>query len=468
MELFKVIPDNFFSLLSSPNKACYAGAILEAFKVYEDASILGIDKKIVVEVLCDYLENEYFNTDNEDIEQEEGKEISIKEKANYILRRMEECGWIDIDVTNDYVELLNFRDYAISVCEALLQIEPTYSDYSDSTSPEYRGYIYTIYSLITNPLNIEYGVLMEQIYRNTKMFIRQLRKLDSRLKDYIKQIIDHSDIKELMDLLMDYKVELVDRAYFRLKTSDNVNKYRLGIVNKLDSFLMDNAIMHQIALSYQNRYHDYDEAFRRASRDINEIIEIFNSLDEMITEIDKKNKTYINSTIGKIEFLLKEDNNISGKLNTILKYISDQNKKGKVDSAITMVQPIFRLKSFKALSMDSLYQPRGSYQKVDNYTLLDEKIDLSKIQADFFKQYETIYTEENVLRFLKEHLEEGKVLASNLLSDDPTFEEVLMVIYALIYSNGSIDETYKLTKLDNIVTKGRFRFNDFMILREES
>ena len=50
MDLFKVIPDNFFSLLSSKNKSVYAGCIIEAFKIYEEGSILGIDKKIVIEV----------------------------------------------------------------------------------------------------------------------------------------------------------------------------------------------------------------------------------------------------------------------------------------------------------------------------------------------------------------------------------------------------------------------------------
>ena len=58
MEIFKIIPDNFFSLLSSKNKSVYAGCIMEAFKIYEEGSILGIDKKIVVEVLTDYLDKE--------------------------------------------------------------------------------------------------------------------------------------------------------------------------------------------------------------------------------------------------------------------------------------------------------------------------------------------------------------------------------------------------------------------------
>ena len=279
MEIFKIIPDNFFSLLSSKNKSVYAGCIMEAFKIYEEGSILGIDKKIVVEVLTDYLDKEMEEILDMEIDEDADKPSS-RDKANFILRRMEECGWIDIDVTNDYMEVLNFRDYAITIIEALLQIEPQIDDYADTSQKEYRGYIYTIYSLLTNPMNIEYGVLMEQVYRNTKLFIRELRKLDSRLKDYIKSIVDRTEIKDLMESLIDYKVELVDKAYHRLKTSDNVNKYRLEIVNKLDSFLADPAIMEQIAIAYRVRYANIDDAYRRASRDITEMIDIFSILHQ--------------------------------------------------------------------------------------------------------------------------------------------------------------------------------------------
>ena len=466
MELFKVIPDNFFSLLSSKNKSVYAGCIIEAFKIYEEGSILGIDKKLVVEVLTDYLEGEAEELVDMEVSEDENKPSS-RDKANFILRRMEECGWIDIDVTNDYVEILNFRDYAITVIEALLQIEPQYDDYSDSNQKEYRGYIYTVYSLLTNPMNIEYGVLMEQVYRNTKMFIRELRKLDSRLKDYIKSIVERTEIKDLMDSLINYKVELVDKAYQRLKTSDNVNKYRLEIVNRLDEFLDDNMIMEQIASAYRNRYGNYDDAYRRANRDINEIIDIFNALDDMITEIDAKNKTYINATIGKIEFLLKDDNNVPGKINAILKFISDKNKQGKVDSAINMVQPIFNLCSYKSVNEASLYTPRGSYAKPEAQRLLMEKNDILDIQSAFFKEYETVYTEEKVLKFVEANMVNNRLRAGELLNEDSTIEDILMVIYALIYTNSNDEVNYKVVKLNGLVENTRFKFNDYLIIKEE-
>ena len=466
MDLFKIIPDNFFSLLSSKNKALYAGAIIEAFKIYEEGSILGIDKKLVVEVLTDYIDKQNEELVDMEVDEDENKPTS-RDKANFILRRMEECGWIDLDVTNDYVEILNFRDYAITFIEALLQMEPVYDEFGDQTQNEYRGYIFTIYSLLSNSANVEYGVLMEQVYRNTKLFIRELRKLDSRLKDYIREIVDRSEIKDLMESLINYKVELVDKSYFRLKTSDNVNKYRLVIVNKLEEFLNDEMILEQISTTYRSKYHNPDDAYRRVCRDINEIVDIFNSLDDMITEIDKKNKTYVNSTIGKIEFLLKDDNNVPGKINTILKHISLMHKKGKVDSAITMVQPIFALKSFKSINEASLYTPRGTYAKPEPQKLLTEKNDIFDIKNEFFKQYETIYTEDKVLKFVDTHMTDNKLQVGSLINEESTIEDILMVVYSLIYTNSTDDEEYTVVKLDHLVENSRFKFNDFMIIKEE-
>ena len=47
-----------------------------------------------------------------------------------------------------------------------------------------------------------------------------------------------------------------------------------------------------------------DEAMSKAIQNIDEVIDAFNALEDFITEIDNKNRNYINSTIGKIKFLL--------------------------------------------------------------------------------------------------------------------------------------------------------------------
>jgi hypothetical protein len=54
-----------------------------------------------------------------------------------------------------------------------------------------------------------------------------------------------------------------------------------------------------------------------------------------------------------------------------------------------------------------------------------------------------------------------------LINDDSTIEDILMVIYALIYANSNDDIDYTVVKLDHIAENNRFKFNDFMIIKEE-
>lgn len=57
MRLFEIIPDRFFSVLTSPLKEDYA-AIL--FKIYEQylLTTFGIEREVLVDVIVDYIEEE--------------------------------------------------------------------------------------------------------------------------------------------------------------------------------------------------------------------------------------------------------------------------------------------------------------------------------------------------------------------------------------------------------------------------
>jgi len=245
MELYKLLPDNFFSVLNCKNQELYVKCLFAVYKSYEQGSILGMDKNLAQQVITDLLDAIPVETVIED----EEAETDNKGKAAAILRRWETCGWIDIDVNNDYVEILNFRDYAITIIQSLKTIsQDSFYGYDDE-SHEFRGYIYTVYSLLTNE-HPEYAMVLDQVYKNTIAFVREIRKLDSRLKFYIKTIIDNSEIKDLINLLVNYKVELVDQAYYRLKTSDNVNKYKLEIIKRLEEFQQNPLIMDLIAKDY--------------------------------------------------------------------------------------------------------------------------------------------------------------------------------------------------------------------------
>ncbi len=477
MELFDVIPQNFFSILSSKNKRLYSACAMQAFQIYETGSILGVDKKLIVDELTLFLEDhpDLINEENDsELLPEESNDK--RELANFVLRRLEECGWIYVDLTQEYTEILNFTDTAITIIEALYQICPqsgkyeTYDDYSDDNNyqafvdpNEYKGYIYTIYSLLSND-DLDYSIMISEVYKNTKSLIRSLRKMDSRIKDYINSVVETSEIKDLMKNLMNYNEEIYEPTYKKLKTSDNINKYRLKIVTKLEEISSNSIAMEQISNDYMLRFRNSSVALEKANRDIDEMIDIFNDLDQYITGIDEKNRNYINSTIGKVKFLLTEEDNIIGKLNSILKYIKIENQNGKVDKAINKVNSVFRLESLKGFNQSSLYTPRGKYQRGDFSDLDLDRFDFEALDESYLKGFKSKYDPVFMTDFILRRLDDTNSLEAKSILTDGTFDDALMCIYVLIFAS---EHEYSILKLDDSIQTDYFKMANFKITRKE-
>lgn len=461
MEIFSLLPTNFFSVLNSKNQEIYVKSLLAVYKQYEQGSILGMDKSVAQQIVSEILEVQPVDT----ILEGEEDVLDARGKAASILRRFEECGWIDVDVNNDYVEILNFRDYAITMIQALISVsQDNYYGYDDETH-EFRGYIYTVYSLLKTE-QPDYAMTLDQVYKNTIAFVREIRKLDSRLKYYIKTIIDNSEIKDLISLLVNYKVELVDQAYYRLKTSDNVNKYKLEIVKRLEEFQQNPAIMESIANDYLPKCnHNPELALVRANKKINDIIDIFNSLPLLIDEIDNKNKVYVNSTIAKIKFLLNDDENVIGKLTVVLRYMADNIKKYKTETALKTVSPMFAIRSHRFLNNDSLFTPRGVYEHASAQYLLDNDVTPSAaMQEAFYKEFETDFSEEVIKKYLTEVFKlQPLIKASEILCDDMSDEALLRLLYILVYSGEEMN--YYVLPLSGTIRHKRFQLYDFQIIR---
>lgn len=469
MDFFSMIPDGFFSLLSSKNKRIYSACILQSFETYETGSILGIDKKVIVDDLVNFLDKSTYLYDIEDEEDEESNPQSKRELANYILRRMEECGWIYIDVTNDYEEILNFSDVAIIICEALIKAYPSYAyqggeegDY-ESHANEYQGYIYTIYSLLSNPDNVDYAMTFDLIYSYTKQLIRALRRLDGRLKDYISSVVETIEIKDLMEKLMLFKTEVYDRSYLKMKTSDNINRYRLDIVSKLEQLSNDSFAMSMIINDYKRRYANPEMATQKASKAVDEVIDVFNSIDDFVSEIDNKNRTYINSTIGKIKFLLSEEDNVIGKLNSILKYVKDTNAQGKIEKAQKLLDSLYQFNHLKVYHPEnSMYSPRGSYTRNYNQVLDDIGLDGFELTPEFLQQFKSAYNEIEIANFLEANMVDGCLDASVVINYNTDSLTVLMTVYSLMFAS---DKDYRITISDKEISHKRYRMRSFRIER---
>lgn len=470
MDLFDVIPKNFFSILSSKNMKLYIASILETFKIYENASIMGIDRKTVVDELAYFLETHSYDLDdNDDEDIDEDEEIVTKrDLANLVIRKLKKCGWIYTDITNEYEEIINFTDPAMVICEALLKMVPKFELGSDEyveeylNVDEYQGYIYQIYCILNQENKSDYSMLFSLVYSNTKQLIRALRRLDSRLKDYITSVIDKTDVKDLMETLMIYNTNIFDPIYKKLKISDNINRYRLSILTNLEEIEQNEVAVKEIAKGYTGVVDEY--SINKAIKNIDDVVDAFNAIDGIISEIDNKNKTYINSTIGKIKFLLSDDDNMIGKLNRILKYVKDSNAAGKIDKALRMVEGLYNINNLKGYSQEnSLYFPRGNYER-NNSNLLDLEVLDFELDPSYLEQFKSAYNEDEVKAYLENKFIDNEFNAIDNIKFDSSEKEFLNLIFTLIYS---ANQNYQITFTDQIIDHYKYQMKNYIVRRDK-
>ena len=475
MDFNKILPENFFNLFQSKNRSLYIESLIRIYKKYETGSILGMPKDEARDIVEDLLEEEgNAISDLYDEDDDKDEEIpNYRELANHFLRRFEKTGWVTIDVTNDYLEILNFNDYAISIILALIEIkrDASFSLFADNFSLDseeanFKGYVFTIYSLL-NSSTFDYGLLLNQVYKNTINFVREIRKVDHKLREFIQLIDTKENIKDLVELLGQYKDEVMDKAYFKLKTFDNINKYKLDIVRKLEAMQENSDIMSIIANDYLFlSSNDASLAQFTANKQINDCIDIYNSLDVIMNEIDKKNRDYITQTLAKVKYLLNDATDVVGVLNLIVQHYTEKVKKGQAESGFNDIRKLFTLNVDKTLGISSLSIPRGNYKKSENNALSKIRVDFSHFRDTFFEAFKALYTEEDVKDILEGTMSIGEEKdAKAFIKNDATQKDIIRLLYIVIYASGFND--YQIKELDEYIETDNYLIKNFIIRRRE-
>ncbi len=474
MDFNKILPDNFFNLFQSKNRNLYIESLIRVYKRYETGSILGMPKDEARDIVEELLEEDGETIEDLYDEDDQDEEIpNYRELANHFLRRFEKTGWVTIDVTNDYLEILNFNDYAISMILAFIEIkrDASYSLFADNFSLDseeqnFKGYIFTIYSLL-NSNTFDYGLLLNQVYKNTINFVREIRKVDHKLREFIQLIDQKENIKELVVLLSQYKEEVMDKAYFKLKTFDNINKYKLDIIRKLESMQENPDIMSIIANDYLFLCgNDPSLAQFTANKQINDCVDIYNSIDGIMNEIDKKNRDYITQTLAKIKYLLNDSTDVAGILNLIVQHYTEKVKKSQAESGFNDIKKLFTLNTIKALGISSMSVPRGNYKKNENNALSKTRIDFSHFRDTFFEAFKALYSEKDIIEILEATLNIGEEKdAKAFINSDATQKDIIRLLYIVIYASGF--NNYAIKDLDSYIETDKYIIKNFTIRRRE-
>lgn len=459
--MFHVLPGNFFVPLASPNRTVYWECICKLFSVMDYQLSFGIEREVVVDELQYYFEQ----SAAAEIVEEDFAGADSRGKANGILRKLEYYGWLEIETDKSYVQRVNFKEYSVRVMKTLLEIE-------DGKQIEYQGYIYTIYSLVRgnsdNP-----GVVLLQIMENTDYLITGLKNLNSNIKHYIDELTKHSTVAEIMDALFnDYITNIVDKAYHRLLTSDNVSKFRPEIIERLESRSKSRSYIEKAASELAGLQEtDVDTARENVYKYLHEIIEAFRNMDDILNEINQKNTQYQRAAINRARFLLSGNEDIRGQIKELLVGIHEVMNEEKMELGgiyeIGFLDNLVRLYSCGFLDESSLYSPIEGKKEFKPQQMINREPDLELRQEKMRRiaeKMQKILSVGKIERYVDECMGDRKeMLATELPLSD--VEDFVKIIYVRLYGQRK-NMRYGVETGEEKEVNG-FRFRDFRIWRKQ-
>jgi len=420
----------------------------------------GVERDVLVEELEYYFDQ----TQAAEMDEEEFQALDSRGKANSMIRKLEFYGWIEIETDKSYVQRVNFKEYAVKIIKTLLEI-------ADGKQIEYQGYIYTIYSLARS--NTDHpGIVLLQILENTDMLITGLKNLNSNIKHYIDELTKHQTVAEIMDALFnDYITNIVDKAYHRLRTSDNVSKFRPEIIERLESKSHNRNYIERASQEISGIREVSEEDGRElVYKYLHEIIEAFRNMDDILMEIDQKNTQYQRAAINRARFLLSGDEDVRGQLKELLIGINEVMNEEKMDLGgiyrIAFLDELVRIYSSSVIDGNSLYSPTEGRKEFVSQELVQEEPDLLKRQEKIRRiteKMQNVLSPSKIEAYVKHQLGEKKQLraAQFPLSTD---EDFIRIIYIRLYGQRK-NMNYRVESLEEVQVGG-YRFRDFMIRRK--
>ena len=468
MNLFNIIPDDFFKPLTSKYKTTYIDCLRLIYNTYKSELSFGVDKEIIVTQLETYFDNEsttemVFDEDNEIAN-------DSRSKANAILRRLKDSGWIEHELSNDFRVKVNLFDYAATVIESFNKI-------IKNEELEYQSLVSQIHATLLNKEGYSkpYEYIIKRVIENTEELMVGLKKLNTNIKKYIDAITNEKSAAEIVQDFFIYHKDIGSKAYHRIKTSDNISYFRSSIIENLHNILNDEDIFERAVSGYMEVEQVADQVLAHdlLRGQILSIISAYRNYDEIISEIDYKNAKYIGSSVARAKFLLTNSNNAEGKISKILGYLSDElnndetlNLNDEIDDPFLRVFNIFP-QGF--IDSDSLYVVPIS-KRVSLPEDLDSTLGITAEQRELHRlalqdKSKNRFSRKNINHYIEGLLKENKaVLASSLPLTNK--RDLIKIIFISLYGRDK-KSIYKTTLIPEIIAVDTFQFHDFLIERCE-
>lgn len=455
--LFSVLPNDFFKPLNSKYKDQYADCLLAIYNSYKTEISYGVERNSVVSTLTDY-----FNTRTDDIsfDDENSFEKDSRSKAQKTINYLKDCGWLDFEEEKNYQQNVVLTEQAVPFIRTMNEV-------IKNEETEYQGLISQIHAVLQNEdlYSKPYQFILKNVVNSTEQLVSSLKKLNISIKKHIDKQTKNKELSEIFSLFSVYSEEIVSKSLYRLKTSENIGKFRQSIKINLDKMLSEPKILKDLVEGYMEIEQETDSEFAK-DKIIEMIIDVksaFENLDKIIEDIDRKNNHYMKNAASRAKFELASGTNQEGKINAILRYLTEfsDEDEGVPDNFFNVyVQKFVSENSIKKIPEKKTYAEVASISKAE--TLTAEERTLKK-QLLLDKQMARIYRkkiEDIVLEYLGE---KDFIFASDIpINNRKDFETL---IYIRLFAIESY--VYKVKKTEQRIRTKNCEFTDFEIIKRK-
>ncbi|WP_461612083.1 Wadjet anti-phage system protein JetA family protein [Clostridium sp. Marseille-QA1073] len=352
MELFQIIPSNFFNIFLSDNRELYIQSMLQIYKETKSNSY-DLTVSQCEEILSKYHNDKIFKYKPEIFDKEILDEKVIEGYAKKIIKSLIHYGWLEENIVFEEKAIyISIPSYSIQFVEAIKNIinPATFQTEKCITN------IYVNIKAIAKD-NIISWIHVQNSYDSIIELERLYQEMTFNLKIYYNRLLQKSNISNLIEEHFDnYTLSPLFNKYFSLKTDDNVYKYRYEIISIINNIINDDELVNVIAkqLSTKKRIND-NEAEDEILLCLDKIKTTLEDIDRRQSLVNKKHNEYVAATLYRINYLKNRDEDFKGNIVNILRFISEEKSEGILD----IINSYKLIYSFKMYSYKSIYKEKG-------------------------------------------------------------------------------------------------------------
>lgn len=345
--------------------------------------------------------------------------------AARIIRMFVAAGWMGEETLPDYTRILNMCTHARPFLEVLARIE-------EGLKVEYESHVVSIYSMLCGDAARDNGhYLVLNAHGQTMALIDSLKVLSQSIREHYERLMEKTDSQDVAAILAlhygSYATDILDGAYKRLKTSDNLSRYRPRILSQIRDFLLDREWLNACSQKYaRTTALPAEESRQRLISMLEEIRDTLKALDPLLEEIDRRNMLYAKSSVDRLKTLLEPASTIAGRIARVAALMRERPGLYKdVRHHLYRINAIGPESRYRRWLRDTLLV---EYEQAD----LPDPHEFERIEMEFRLRLESQLSPTRIAQWLDEKGGLSGPLGSAALAG--TTEDFVRLVYAVLFA----------------------------------